>query len=128
MWKFFKKFLIITLLLGVLLFVAGWAVFEFTNLVGFHPGYLYLLIAYLIFSWVIQYLLYRYVQKRAAVFYRVFMALTGLKLLVLIGAMVIMAFLLPTIFKYLLVEILILYLLFSIIEIRDVLRFLKKES
>ncbi|HKK60874.1 MAG TPA: hypothetical protein VJ937_15440 [Salinivirga sp.] len=127
MWKTYRKFLITTLLLSLVLSFAGWAIFKFTNLVSFHPAYIYLLIAYLIFTWIIQYALYRYVQKRLAVFNRAFMALTGLKLLVLIAAMLIMAFTVPVLFKTLLIEMLILYLLFSVVEIRDILQFMKKK-
>ncbi|ALO15627.1 hypothetical protein L21SP5_01988 [Salinivirga cyanobacteriivorans] len=127
MWKTYRKFLITTLLLSLVLSFAGWAIFNFTSLVSFHPAYIYLLIAYLIFTWIIQYALYRYVQKRLAVFNRAFMGLTGLKLLVLIAAMLIMAFTVPVLFKTLLIEMLILYLLFSVVEIRDILQFMKKK-
>lgn len=127
MIKAFIKFIVSTLLLSILLSLAGWAFFAYTDIVTFHMGFVYVLAGYLAFSWAIQYGLYRFVEKRLAVFNRAFMLITGIKLLVLIAAMLLIAFTVPFMFKYLLVELLLLYLLFSVIEIREVLRFVKQK-
>ncbi|PLX15787.1 MAG: hypothetical protein C0599_16205 [Salinivirgaceae bacterium] len=126
--KRFYKFLIQTAIVAVLLFIAGYFFFKNTDVIWYHIGYLYVLIGYLLFSWVIQYALYSYVQKRLAVFNRAFMLITGVKLVALIIAMLVLAVIIPHLFKYFLGEILLLYLLFSIVEIRDILSFAKEQK
>jgi hypothetical protein len=123
-----KKFMFRTGVLAALLFVAGVLFFKFSNVTWYHNGFPILLVGYLLFSWGIQYILYRYSTKRLAVFSRVFMLITGIKLLILIAVMVILAFTLPAHFKYFMGQLLLMYLLFSVIEIRDVLQFLKSQS
>jgi Na+/phosphate symporter len=126
--KRFYKFLIQTAIVAVLLFMAGYFFFKNNDLIWYHIGFLYVLIGYLLFSWIIQYALYTYVQKRLAVFNRAFMLITGIKLVALIIAMLVLAVVIPHLFKYFLGEILILYLLFSIVEIRDILSFAKEQK
>lgn len=115
-------------LLAALLFIAGALFFKFTSVNWYHNGFIFLLVGYLFFSWSIQYFLYRYATKRLAVFNRAFMLLTGIKLLVLIGAMGLIAYVVTAYFKYFLVELLLLYLIFSILEIKDMLRMLKSQK
>lgn len=126
--KQYYKFLIQTTVIAIILFLAAFFFFKSNDVIWYHHGYLYVLIGYLLFSWGIQYLLYFYVQKRLAVFNRAFMLITGLKLVMLIILMLILAVLLPYLFRYFLGEILLLYLLFSIVEIRDILAFTKKQN
>jgi hypothetical protein len=106
--KRYIRFLLQTSLIAVVLFIAGFLFFKNYDVIWYHVGYLYVLIGYLLFSWVIQYSLYYYVQKRLAVFNRAFMLITGLKLVALIIAMLVLAVAIPHLFKYFLGEILLL--------------------
>jgi hypothetical protein len=126
--KQFHKYLLQSSAIAIILFLAGYFFFSYNDVNWYHQGYLYVLIGYLFFSWTIQYSLYSYVQKRLAVFNRAFMLITGAKLVGLIILMLVLAVLIPHLFKYFLGEILLLYLLFSIIEIRDILNFAKKQK
>lgn len=126
--KQFYRFLLQSLAIAVILFLAGYFFFSNNDVNWYHQGYLYVLIGYLLFSWTIQYALYTYIQKRLAVFNRAFMLITGAKLVALIILMLILAVMIPHLFKYFLGEILLLYLLFSIVEVRDILSFAKKKG
>ncbi len=128
MYTHLKKFVIRTGLMAAVLFIAGALFFKFTPVNWYHNGFIFLLAGYLFFSWAIQYFLYRYTTKRLAVFNRAFMLLTGIKLLVLIGAMGLIAYLVTPYFKYFLGELLLLYLIFSIVEIKDMLNVLKAQK
>lgn len=124
----FKRFLLQTTAITAGLFIIGGLYVYFQNPGWFHGGFVFLLFGYMLFSWIIQYLLFHYGDKSPAVFNRAFMAITGIKLILLLVLMVLVGFLLTPIFKYFLIELLSLYLLFSFIEVRSVLKFVKSKS
>lgn len=124
----FKRFVVQTSVLTALLFAGGFAYVYYANPLWFNFGLVFLLFGYLLFSWGVQYALYFYAQKSLQIFSRAFMAITGIKLIILLILMTLVGFLSPQIFKYFLLELLVLYLIFSFLEIRNVLKFIKPRS
>lgn len=125
MEKFFGRFVLKTIITAIIVFLLGAAFFYYSKVEWYHPGFMYILGFYTVFSWMVQYLLYKYAQKPMNVFNRAFMLLTGGKLMLLIMVMLVLAFTVPHMFKYFLSELLVVYFIFSIIEITDVLNYIK---
>lgn len=128
MMSHFKRFLIQTTVLTGILFFAGSIYVYFKSPVWFHIGHVFLLFGYMLFSWLIQYFLFHYGRKGLNVFNRAFMAITGIKLILLLTFMLLIGLLWTVLFKYYLIELLALYLVFSYLEVRSVLRFVKGNS
>lgn len=128
MMSHFKRFLIQTSSLTFALLLIGGLYVYFQNPAWFHMGHVFLLFGYMLFSWLIQYFLFHYGRKGLNVFNRAFMAITGIKLILLLTFMVLVGLLWTALFKYFLIELLALYLVFSFLEVRSVLRFVKGKS
>ena len=122
MRKSFVKFIIKIGIATLLLCIVFALVFLIFKTVKFNMGYVVVLVTYLAVVLGLHYYLLQSLLKRLVVFNRTFMILTAIKLVLIVLLMFIISRFQIANFKLYLGELFIIYIVFSIIEVRDVLK------
>ena len=122
-FNFYKK----STLLSILLFVTGLVTFSFLIPEFYLPVFPFLLLFFYLLSLLLQFLLYKIAKMKISNFAARFMAITMMKMFLLLILALVYIFLNKEEAIAFIVVFFLLYVIFTILEVRDIMKFTAKK-